>query len=109
MPVTSGLGCFVKPVAHSLQVRHRARISRSRLQPKILEVVAEKTGAAQAKYNRASQLVAELLDIWRRRSGRKDAYLKNAIDSINFFPDDAERTYDRSFEHFSRLVSQKKI
>ncbi len=25
------------------------------------------------------------------------------------FPADAERTYDRSFEHFARLVSQKKI
>lgn len=25
------------------------------------------------------------------------------------FPDDAERTYDRSFAHFARLVSQNKI
>ncbi len=25
------------------------------------------------------------------------------------FPADAERTYDRSFEHFARLVSQKKV
>jgi hypothetical protein len=25
------------------------------------------------------------------------------------FPDDAERTYDRSFDHFARLVAQKKI
>jgi hypothetical protein len=25
------------------------------------------------------------------------------------FPADAERTYDRSFEHFARLVQQKKI
>ncbi len=25
------------------------------------------------------------------------------------FPDDAERTYDRSFEHFARLVTQKKV
>ena len=25
------------------------------------------------------------------------------------FPDDAERTYDRSFKHFARLVSQNKI
>jgi hypothetical protein len=24
------------------------------------------------------------------------------------FPDDAERTFDRSFEHFARLVTQKK-
>jgi hypothetical protein len=25
------------------------------------------------------------------------------------FPDDAERTYDRSFEHFARLVKDKKL
>jgi hypothetical protein len=25
------------------------------------------------------------------------------------FPADAERTYDRSFEHFARLVAQKKV
>jgi Domain of unknown function (DUF6485) len=25
------------------------------------------------------------------------------------FPTDAERTYDRSFEHFARLVSAKKV
>ena len=26
-----------------------------------------------------------------------------------FFPSDAERTYDRSFEHFARLVGEKKV
>lgn len=26
-----------------------------------------------------------------------------------YFPNNAERTYDRSFEHFVRLVTQKKI
>ncbi|HTY64799.1 MAG TPA: DUF6485 family protein [Acidobacteriota bacterium] len=25
------------------------------------------------------------------------------------FPKDAERTYDRSFEHFARLVAQRKV
>jgi len=25
------------------------------------------------------------------------------------FPDDAEKTWDRSFEHFSRLVQEKKV
>lgn len=25
------------------------------------------------------------------------------------FPADAERTYDRSFEHFARLVAEKKV
>lgn len=26
-----------------------------------------------------------------------------------FFPSSAERTYDRSFEHFARLVAQRKV
>jgi len=26
-----------------------------------------------------------------------------------FFPADAEKTYDRSFEHFARLVTEKKV
>jgi hypothetical protein len=26
-----------------------------------------------------------------------------------FFPADAERTYDRSFEHFARLVTQRRV
>lgn len=26
-----------------------------------------------------------------------------------FFPRDAERTYDRSFEHFARLVTEKRV
>ncbi len=26
-----------------------------------------------------------------------------------YFPADAERTYDRSFEHFVRLVTEKKV
>ncbi len=26
-----------------------------------------------------------------------------------FFTDEAEKTYDRSFEHFARLVTEKKI
>ncbi len=26
-----------------------------------------------------------------------------------FFPDDAERTYDRSFEHFARLVNERRV
>jgi len=25
------------------------------------------------------------------------------------FPDDAERTYDRSYEHFARLVQEKRV
>ncbi len=26
-----------------------------------------------------------------------------------FFPDEAERTFDRSFEHFARLVTEHKV
>lgn len=26
-----------------------------------------------------------------------------------FFPTDAEKTYDRSYDHFSRLVAEKKV
>ena len=26
-----------------------------------------------------------------------------------FFPPDAEKTYDRSFEHFARLIAEKKV
>jgi len=26
-----------------------------------------------------------------------------------FFPEDAEKTYDRSFEHFARLVNERRI
>ncbi len=42
-------------------------------------VVAEKTGAAQEKYNRASRLVTTILDLWRRETGREDATLAAVV------------------------------
>lgn len=36
-------------------------------------------------------------------------HLKNRELPACCFPDDAERTYDRSFEHFARLVSRNRL
>jgi galactokinase len=38
-------------------------------------VVAEKTGAAREKYNRASRLISAIVDLWRRETGREDPTL----------------------------------
>jgi galactokinase len=38
-------------------------------------VVAEKTGGAQQKYNRASRLVSAIMDLWCRETGRDDPNL----------------------------------
>lgn len=42
-------------------------------------VVAEKTGAAREKYNRASQTARAILEIWQAASGRTDSTLFEAI------------------------------
>jgi galactokinase len=42
-------------------------------------VVAEKTGAAREKYNRASRLAAEAAEAWRRATGRDDPHLAAAL------------------------------
>ena len=36
-------------------------------------------------------------------------HLKSREVPACFFPADAERTYDRSFEHFARLVTQRRV
>jgi len=54
-------------------------------------VVAEKTGAAQEKYNRASRLIATILDLWRRETGRDDESLAAALAAE---PDAAQRLTD---------------
>ncbi len=36
-------------------------------------------------------------------------HLKNRQVPACFFPADAERSYDRSFEHFGRLVTQRRV
>jgi len=44
-------------------------------------VVAEKTGSAMMKYNRVSQLILAMLDIWNNSTGRKDTNLADVIAS----------------------------
>jgi galactokinase len=44
-------------------------------------VVAEKTGAAMAKYNRASRLVSALLQVWRTATGQTQQHLARALAS----------------------------
>jgi galactokinase len=51
-------------------------------------VAAEKTGAALARYNRASATVATMLGVWNRATGRSDRSLAAAVDSA---PDGADR------------------
>jgi galactokinase len=51
-------------------------------------VVAEKTGAALEKYNRASRLTSTLIELWRRETGRDDPHLAAALGSS---PDAAQR------------------
>jgi galactokinase len=45
-------------------------------------VLAEKTGAAQADYNRGPALLGELLARWNRETGRADASLQGALRSL---------------------------
>jgi galactokinase len=51
-------------------------------------VAAEKTGAALARYNRASATVATMLGMWNRATGRADRSLAEAVEST---PDAADR------------------
>jgi galactokinase len=44
-------------------------------------VVAEKTGAALQKYNRASRLASAVAELWRRETGRGDPHLAAALGS----------------------------
>ena len=51
-------------------------------------VRAEKTGAALARYNRASGMVSTILALWNRATGRADRSLAEAVESA---PDGADR------------------
>jgi galactokinase len=51
-------------------------------------VVAEKTGAAMDRYNRASQLASAITEIWRGATGRDDPHLAAVIASA---PDAVDR------------------
>lgn len=54
-------------------------------------VVAEKTGAARERYNRASRLASALTELWRRETARDDPHLGAALRSS---PDAPERLKD---------------
>ena len=45
-------------------------------------VLAEKTGAAQASYNRGPALLGQILERWNRATGRDDASLQGALRSL---------------------------
>jgi len=51
-------------------------------------VVAEKTGTAMEKYNKASRLAWAVAELWRRQTGRDDPHMAAAVASS---PDAAER------------------
>lgn len=51
-------------------------------------VIAEKTGEAKEKYNRASRLVGTIVKLWNSATGRKDVYLADAVGSS---PEAADR------------------
>lgn len=64
-------------------------------------VVAEKTGTAREKYNRASRLASALAELWRRATGREDQHLAAALasspDAINRLKQTLETTGHREF------------
>jgi galactokinase len=59
-------------------------------------VLAEKTGEAMAKYNRASRLVSALLELWQAQTSRNDRCLADAVHSE---PDAAGRLRRIIAEH----------
>ena len=59
-------------------------------------VVAEKTGAAQERYNRVSLAARAVLDLWRTASGRQDATLADAAGSSPDAPDRIRAVLTRS-------------
>lgn len=64
-------------------------------------VVAEKTGAALAAYNRASRSAARVLEAWRAATGRTDPTLERAIasapDAVDRMRDVLDRSIDQEF------------
>ena len=54
-------------------------------------VVAEKTGAALEKYNRASRLASAVAELWRRETGREDPHLAAALGSYPYAPEQLKK------------------
>lgn len=75
-------------------------------------VVAEKTGAEQDRYNRASRLATRAAGAWRSATGRDDPHLGAAVASDSFSPEQMREALQtdegpfepgaliRRFEHF---------
>ena len=59
-------------------------------------VVADKTGSARAQYNRASEAVKAILDIWRSVSGSNDQTLAAALAGTGDCPDRLRSALARS-------------
>jgi len=86
-------------------------------------VIAEKTGAALERYNRASQLASAAAEIWRRHSGRDDAHLAAAIaaspdapeqirsifpqyDHARFSPADLARRFEHFYAESEQIIPE---
>ncbi len=54
-------------------------------------VVAEKTGAALEKYNRASRLASAVAELWRRATGRDDPHLAAALGCYPYAPEQLKK------------------
>jgi galactokinase len=54
-------------------------------------VVAEKTGAAREKYNRASRLASAIAELWRRETGLEDPHLAAALGSYPYAPEQLKK------------------
>jgi galactokinase len=54
-------------------------------------VVAEKTGAALEKYNRASRLASAVAELWRRQTGREDPHMADALGSYPYAPEQLKK------------------
>jgi galactokinase len=73
-------------------------------------VLAEKTGEAMAKYNRASRLVSALLELWRTDTGRGDRCLADAVHSVEGAADRLRRIVaKRPHADFERLALLRRL
>ena len=59
-------------------------------------VVAEKTGAAQELYNRASQRVSAAVEAWRQATGRNEVYLADVLAGGAHAADELRRILQRA-------------
>jgi galactokinase len=72
-------------------------------------VRAEKTGAAMAKYNQASQLVRALVDMWRAETGRDDHCLADAVRSAADAPQRLRHMARRGHAGFDGPALQRRL